>query len=137
MIEALSTRYRNRTFILFAVCGVLAIAAAVIGIDDNPPGILLAYLSATAFVLAFVHPWRTSKQFLYLIYTSVLGFIVSVVLHNLFDFFAARSGVSGLLPGLLGSISAAYFLVAVLLCPPALLVGLIGAAVMYRRAGQS
>lgn len=138
MIEALSTpRNKNRTFILLAVCGVLAIAAAAIGIDDNPPGLLLAFLSASAFVLAFVHPWRASKQFLYLIYASVLGFIVFAVLHNVFDFVASKSGGSGLVPGLLNSASALFFLLACLLCPPALLVGVIGAAVMYGRERHS
>ena len=137
MIEAFSTpRNRNRTFILFAVCGVLAIAAAI-GIDDNPPGLLLAFLSASAFVLAFVHPWRASKQFRYLIYASVLGFIVFAVLHNVFDFVASKLGGSGLVPGLLNGAGAAFFLVAVLLCPPGLLVGAVGAAVMYRRERHS
>ena len=138
MIKPLSTtRNRNRTFILFAVCGVLAITAAAIGIDDNPPGLLLAFLSATAFVLAFVHPWRTSKQFRYLIYASVLGFIVFAVLHNVFDFVAWKLGGSGLIPGLLNGASAAFFLVATLLCPPGLLVGAIGAVVMFRQERRS
>jgi len=38
MIAAFSTPYnRTRTFILLTVCGLLAIAAAAVGIDDNPP----------------------------------------------------------------------------------------------------
>jgi hypothetical protein len=116
---------------LFAVCGLLAIAARAIGIDDNPPGLLLAFLSASAFVLAFVHPWRTSKQFRYLIYASVLGFIVFALLHNVFDFFASKSGGSNIVSGLLNGTSTAFFIVATLLCPPGLLVGVIGAVVMY------
>ena len=138
MIEALSTpRNRNRTFILFAVYGLLAIAATAIGIDDNPPGLLLAFLSASAFVLAFVHPWRSSKQFRYLIYASILSFIVSAVLHNALDFIASKSGGSGLVPGLLNCASVAFFLVATLLCPPGQLVGAIGAVGMYRRERHS
>ena len=135
MIQALSTpRNRNRTFLLFAVCGVLAVAAVTIGIDDNPPGVLLAFLSAVAFVLAFVHPWRASKQFRYLIYASLLGFVVCALLHNILDFVASKSGSSGLVPGLLDIMSATFFLVATLLCPPALLVGVVGAVVMSGRA---
>jgi hypothetical protein len=58
MIDAFSTsRNRIKTLILLAICGLSAIAAAAVGTDDNPPGILLAYLAATAFVLALVHPW--------------------------------------------------------------------------------
>ncbi len=138
MIGAFSTASnRKRTFILFAACGVLAIAAKAIGIDDNPPGLLLAFLSASAFVLAFVHPWRTSKQFLYLILASVLGFIVFVLLHNAFDFVASELGGSGIVPGLLDIISTAFFIFATLLCPPGLLVGVIGGAVMYIRERHS
>lgn len=134
MIQAFSTsRNRNRTFILFAVCGVLAITAKTIGIGDNPPGLLLALLSVSAFVLAFVHPWRTSKQFLYIVIASVLGFIVSVFLHNVFDFVASESGRSGIVPGLLGITSAAFFIVATLLCPAAFIVGAVGSVAMFIR----
>ena len=67
MIAALSTLHnRTKTSILVAVCGLLAIAAATVGVDDNLPGVLLAFLAATAFVLAFVHPWRTAKKFVLL-----------------------------------------------------------------------
>jgi hypothetical protein len=135
MIQAFSTSHnRNRTLILFAVCGVLAIAAKAIGISDNPPGLLLAFLSASAFVLVFVHPWRTSKQFRYLIYASVLGFIVFVFLHNVFDFVASKSGGAGIVPGLLGITSAAFFIVATLLCPATFIVGAVGSVAMFIRS---
>ncbi len=77
--------YRIITLILLAVCGLLAIAASVIGIDDNPPGILLAFLAATAFILAFVHPWRTPRKFLFLLLASVLGFGLFIILNILLD----------------------------------------------------
>ena len=138
MLEAFSTRRnKNRMFILFAVCGVLAAAAAAVGISDNPPGLLLAFLSASAFVVAFVHPWRASKQFQRLIYASGLGFIVFAVLHNVFEGVASKAGVSGLVHGLLGGAGVACFLVAILLCPPGLLVGAVGAIVMSRRERHS
>ena len=86
MIGALSTPHnRIRTLIFFVTCGLSAIAAAAVGIDDNPPGILLALLAATAFVLAFVHPWRTSRQFRSPLYTSALGSVVFGLLHIVFD----------------------------------------------------
>ncbi|MBN2548379.1 MAG: hypothetical protein JXB15_04420 [Anaerolineales bacterium] len=138
MIEALSTpRNRNRTFVLLAVCGVMAIAAAATGIDDNPPGLLLAFLSACALILAFVHPWRISKKFCSLIYASILGFILFAVLHNLFEFAASKLGGLGLLPVLLSGAGGAFFLAATLLCPSALLVGVVGAVAMYWREHHS
>ena len=61
MLEAFSTpQSRRQMLLLFAVCGVLAGAAGAVGIDDNPLGVALAFLSAIALVLAFAHPWRSS-----------------------------------------------------------------------------
>lgn len=138
MLDAFSTkRNRNRTFVFFAVCIVLGVAAAVVGISDNLPGVLLAYLSAIAFVVAFVHPWKTSKQFRRLIYASALGFVVFGVLHNVFHGLASKVGGSGLAHGLLGGAGAAFFLIAIMLCPPGLLVAAVGAIVMYRRERHS
>ena len=139
MLEAFSTpRNRNRTFILFAICGVLAAAAATLGSDDNMPlGPLVALVSASAFVVAFAHPWRTSKQFLRLAGASFLGFFVFAILHNVFGAVASMAGVSGLVHNLLGGAGVAFFFVAILLCPSGLLVGAVGAVVMSRRERHS
>ena len=134
MLEAFSTpRNRNRTFILFAICGVLAAAAATLGSDDNPLGFLLAFVSASAFVVAFAHPWRTSLQFLRLFGASFLGFFVFGFLHNVFGAVASMAGVSGFVHDLLGGAGVASFYVAVFLCPPGFLVGAVGAVVLSRR----
>lgn len=58
---------RNKMFALLTLCGLFTIGAAVLGIDDNPPGILFAYLAAFAFVLAFAHPWQTARPFVLLL----------------------------------------------------------------------
>ena len=96
---------------------VLAAVAVAVGVDDNLPGVTCAYLSAVALVLAFVHPWRTPRRFLILTGATILVFVVSVILSNVFEAvgFALGGGV--------------FFIIAVMLCPAALLVGLIGAAV--------
>ena len=134
MIDALSTPHnRIRTLILLVICGLSAIAAAVVGIDDNPPGILLAFLAATAFVLAFVHPWRTSKQFRRLLYASALGFVVFGLLHIVFEAIASNGRSSGLVQDLLNGAGAILFLIAVLVCPPGMLIGAVGAMMMSTR----
>src|SRR3972149_7949573 len=116
MIDAFSTPHnRIKTLILLVICGLSAIAAAAVGIDDNPPGILLAFLSATAFVLAFVHPWRASRQFGRLLYASALGFVVFGLLHNVFEAIASNLGGSGLVHDLLNDAAAALFLIPTLL----------------------
>ena len=134
MIDALSTpRNRIWTLILVVISGLLAIAAVAVGIDDNPPGILLAFLAATAFVLAFVHPWRTSRQFRRLLYTSALGFVVFGLLHIVCEAIASNGGGLGLVQDLLNGAGAVFFLIAVLVCPPGMLVGAVGAVVMSIR----
>jgi hypothetical protein len=91
MIEVLSTpQNRIRSLIFLVICGLSAIAATGIGIDDNLPGILFAYLAATTFVLTFVHPWKTTRQFRRLLYTSILGFVVFGLLHNAFEAIASN-----------------------------------------------
>jgi len=138
MLEAFSTpRNRNRTFILLGISAVLVTAAAIVGISDNPPGLILTYLSAITLVVAFVHPWKASQQFRRLLYASGLGFIVFVILHNVFDALAAAAGASGLVGDLLEIAGAAFFVVATLLCPPGLLVGAVGAVVMSMRERHS
>ena len=126
-----SPRKRIVTFVFLAACAVFAIAASVVGISDNPPGILLAFLAAISFVLVFVHPWRTTKQYKFLFYASGLGFILFAILHNAFDAFAEMSASVGALHALLEGLSVAAFLLAILLCPPALLVGAVGSVVMF------
>jgi hypothetical protein len=135
MIDALSTpRNRIRTLFLLVICGLLAIAAAAVGIDDNPPGILLAFLAATAFVLAFVHPWRTARQFRFLLYASVLGLALFAILYNVFAAVAHNSATAGALQNLLQGLAVAAFFLATLICPAALIVGAVGSVAMFIRS---
>src|SRR4030067_1330789 len=128
MIDAFSTPHnRIKTLTLVVMCGLSAIAAAAVGIDDNPPGILLAFLAATAFVLAFVHPWRTARQFRFLLYASVLGFALFAILNNVFAAVAHNSATAGALQNLLQGLAVAGFFLATLICPAAFIVGAVGA----------
>jgi membrane protease YdiL (CAAX protease family) len=116
MLEAFSKVQRRRTLLLLVVCGVLAAAAGAVGMDDNSVGGSLAWLSAIALVLAFAHPWRTSRRFLLLTGASVLAFVALVVVGGVID----NAGVD------VGGIA---FLLAIFLCPAGLVVGIIGAVV--------
>jgi hypothetical protein len=134
ILQALATpRDRTRTLVLLAICGAAAIAAALVGISDNPPGIFLALAAAAAFVLAFVHPWRTPKQFGRLLLASVLGFLLFVVLHNVFEALAGRAEHIAVLHGLLEGLGGAAFLLATLVCPAAFLVSVVALVVVLIR----
>ena len=135
MIAAFSApRNRIKTFILLAICGLLAIAAATVGIDDNLPGILLAFLAATAFVLAFVHPWRTARKFMFLLLASILGFVLFIILNIILDTVAQNPANTGTLQDLLQSPAIdAFIIIIAMICSAAIIVGAVGSVAMFIR----
>ncbi len=127
MLESLGTpRKRILTLVFLAICCVFAATAAVVGIDDNPPGILLAYAATVALVLALVHPWRTTRKFRLLLFASVLGLALFAILHIAFEGVATKAADGSALRSLLEGLGGTAFLLAVLVGPPALLIGAIG-----------
>jgi len=123
---------RRMTLILLAICGLLAIAAVAVGIDDNPPGVLLAFLAATAFVLAFVHPWRTARKFMFLLLASVLGFILFIILSIISDSIVQNPASSDTLKKLIESpVNEVLSIIFAMLCPAALIIGAVGSVVMF------
>lgn len=131
-----TTSNRKRTVIFLGLSGALVVGAALVGIDDNPPGLVLGYLSAIFFIIALVHPWKHPRNYWRLTYGSVLAFALFVVLHNAFEVLASQVGTSSL-NNLLEVVGGAAFLVATLICPPALLVGAFGVLVTSRRERHS
>jgi hypothetical protein len=134
MIKALTTHHNRRLSVIFlAACCASAIVAAVIGIEDNAPGILCAFIAAVALVLTFVHPWRTTKQFSLLLLGAVLCFVIFGVLHNVFHGIAGNMEDAQMFRKLLEVLSVASFFLALLVCPPAVIVGLVGSVTMLIR----
>ncbi len=135
MFAAFSTpSNRNKSFILLAICGLLAIVAAAVGIDDNPPGILLAFLSATAFVLAFVHPWRNARKFMFLLLASVIVFVLFVILSIKLDIAAQDPATADGLRNLIESpVFNALNIIIIMICTAAFIVGAVGSVAMAIR----
>jgi hypothetical protein len=134
MCEAFSTPHnRKRTFLFLAACCVLAIGAALVKVSDNPPGIVLALLAAAAFILAFVHPWRTARQYRIFFFASVLGFVLFAILHNVFEAVASKAASVGIVHGVLEGVGVAAFLLAIMVCPAAMLVGAVGWVITLTR----
>jgi uncharacterized membrane protein (UPF0136 family) len=136
MIDAFSTpSNRNKALILLAICGLLAIAAVVVGIEDNLPGILLAFLAAIAFVLAFVHAWRTARKFMFLLLASVLGLVLFVILNIILDSAAQNPATSDALQNLIQSPAINALIVTIaMIIPAAFIVGAIGSVAMFIRS---
>jgi hypothetical protein len=135
MIDALATpRSQQITLALVGLFAAFVASALLAGVSDNPPGIALAALAASALVLAFVHPWRSVRKFVGLAAGSVLGFMVLVVVHNLLGGVAELSSVGGVPRVLVEAVGVAAFLTAVLLCPVAFVIGVLGSAAMFVRS---
>lgn len=122
-------RFRRRTLGLLAAAGLLAGAAYAIGIDDNPPGVALLLLSVATIVLAFAHPFRTARPYKRLALGAIPAFVLAVILHNVLSGAASWVGAERPLGIALEVVGTAFFLIATLLCPALLLVGIVGAVV--------
>ncbi len=131
MIQAFSTS-RNKVWslIFFAIGVILAVAALIPGLIPKPLAMVLAVLSAIALILVFVHPWRASREFLRLLLYSVIGLVVSAIFSNVFEAIAPNVGSSGLVFKLLNGMGGIFFIIAILICPAGMLVGIIGAIIM-------
>ena len=133
MIDVLSIPgNKNKTIILLVVCGLLTIVSAIIGVDDNPPGFLLALLAAAAFVLAFVHPWHTVRKFVFLLLESVAGFVLFVILSIILDSITQNPTTSSAIRNLIESPTVNFInIVLIMLCMAAFVVGAIGSVVLF------
>ena len=129
-------RSRKVTLVLVTLCCVSLIVAFLIGISDNLPGLVLCYVAVTALILAFVHTWRQVKRFLILLGASLIGFPLFVILHNLFYGLGQMAADIIVLGPLLEFLHAVFFLVAIMVCPPGILIGAVGSVVTYCKGRQ-
>ncbi len=116
---------RAKTLISLGICGLALIGATILGVDDNPPGLALAYVAAACFVFAFVHSWRSARKFGLLALASLVGFLFFALIHNIFEGFVFPIA-TGLVKSVVEGISVAAFLLAVLISPAGFAVGLMG-----------
>jgi hypothetical protein len=110
------------TYVYLSLSIVSVVVALIIGIDDNPPGIVLCFIGSILFILAFTYSWKKAKPFRLLIVFSLVGFVISLVLYNVLE---ATNG-EGTLLGIIGVV---FFLIAIFICPAGFLVGIGGSIV--------
>ena len=120
---------RSTLALIAAGCALLA-AGLITGINDNPPGIALVYLAVSAWIAALVHRWRRVKSFLILLIVSLVGFFLFAVLHNLFYALAQMASDLVGLVQVLQFLHVVFFLIALLVCPPGVLIGAVGSVVL-------
>ncbi len=134
-MEAFSTpRNKLITLVLLAACGLLTIASVVVGINDNPPGVILALLSAITLILAFAHPWRDAKRFFFLFLASVIGFVLFIIMSIVSESLLQNPAASRMLKNLIQSpMNDTLSLISSMIFTAALIIGVIGSVVMLIR----
>ena len=113
---------QKTTYIYLSISIVLIFLALIVGIDDNPPGIIILYLGSIVLVIAFTHKWQKAKPYLFLLLFSLLGLVISGILHNVFEAIGGEGTI-------LGIVGAVFFLIAIFICPACLIVGIVGSIV--------
>ena len=122
---------RKVTFTLLAISIISLVIAFIIGIADNPPGLLLCFIGVVALILVFVHRWRKAKNYLILFIASLIGFAVFAFLHNVMYGLEKMAVDIVVLSQLLRFLDVLFFLIALMVCPPGILVGAVGSIVFY------
>ncbi|MCK4654676.1 MAG: hypothetical protein KAU01_09535 [Candidatus Cloacimonetes bacterium] len=122
---------RKVTFTFLAISIISLVIAFIIGIADNPPGLLFCYMGIVALILVFVHRWRKAKNYLILFLASLIGFPVFAVLHNVMYGLEKMAVDIIVLNQLLRFLDVLFFLIALMVCPPGILVGAVGSIVFY------
>jgi hypothetical protein len=121
-----------RTVLLVIGCGAIA-AGLIVGISDNLPGIALVYGGIICLVLAAVCRWQRPKSFALLFALSAVGFVVFAVLHNVFYGIGEITSITWV-KAILEGLHVGAFLIALLVCPAGVVVGLPGWIISLIRA---
>jgi len=132
-----SKTIREITYSLLVVSAISLIAAFIIGINDNLPGILLLYIGVIILILAFVHHWREKKKFIILLTASVIGIPVFAVLHNVFYGLGKMFTDSLVFQNIFEVLHVISFFLAIIICPAGLLSGALGLGFVKIIRGQS
>ena len=90
-------------------------------------------LAGLGLVVLVIRAKLTGKVRIFLLVCgcAAAGFLLGVVLHNLFYALASMTA-SAFLGSLLGFLEGAFFILAVIVCPLALLVGAVGTLVLWK-----
>ena len=116
----------------FLITGIILILLSLfVGVSDNPPGIILLYFGLISLTLLCVHPWQATRPFFILFTGSLIGLPVFALLHNVWHGLHTLVADMMVLDPLFQFLSIISFLMALLVCPPAILVGGIGSIIWY------
>ena len=127
-----------RLTLLLLTLAILAITIAlIIGISDNPPGIIILYAGIILLIFSLVYIWRKIRSFLILLIVSIVGVPVFAVLHNIFYGIAELTSEVKILPEILRLFDAMSFIIALIICPSGIIVGMGGALILFVKRKKS
>ena len=129
--------FKNQGFALIALGCLALVAALAVGIEDNLPGIALVFGAIICWTLAVVRRWSRPKSFLWLALGAAIGFLVFAVLHNVFYGLGEMASDRPFLHGLCKVLHVGSFLLAILVAPPVVIVGLLGRLISGWRQRRS
>ena len=133
-LQLLFNKTNGRITILLLLLAVLfTVAALVVGVNDNMPAIVVLFIGIMLLVTAFVHIWKRIKSYLMLALIAAIGIPVFVVLHNVFYGLGELAAGNLWLAGIAGFFDVFSFLIATLVCPSCVVVGLLGALILFIR----
>lgn len=124
-VSAFLNRLKTAQWILISA-GLLTCATAfVIGVSDNPPGMIFLYIGLVCLAGAWVWNWPSPREFWTLLMISLAAFPVGVILHNTFYLLGTLVN-GGILAGVIGFLGVFFFLVAVVAVGPTAFAALVG-----------
>ena len=112
---------QKRTYIFLILSITAMVAAIIVSIPDNPPGILLSFLSSVLFILAFTYNCHKAKPYVLLAVISLVGFVIGILLSNILEGIGKET--------FLEKIGVFFFLLAIFICPAGILIGIVGSLV--------
>ncbi|MEN8186372.1 MAG: hypothetical protein ABFR05_04520 [Bacteroidota bacterium] len=131
----LDNKQHKRTTVTLLILACLLLSVSfVIGIADNPLGIFFLMFGVLALTLAIIHPWRKIKNYMILLVISVVGFMISVLLYNLFYAVTHKFEENTVFFFIFELMHVFFFLLGVLVFPVTAAVGIVGAILFYIRS---
>lgn len=125
-LATITRRIKPAQWFLLAAGLAGSVFAFVLGVSDNPPGILLLYVGLTCLAGAWIWNWSAPRDYWILLLISLMAFPLGVILHNLLYALATLAGGIRILGAILEFLQVFFFLVALMAAGPTALAALVG-----------
>ena len=125
------------TFLLIALAIIAITIGLIIGISDNPPGIIILYAGTILLMVSFIHIWKKIWPRWPRGPGPIVPDPVFVVLHNIFFGIAELNSDARLLSEVFSFFDAMSFIIALIICPSGIVVGLGGVLILFIKRKKS